>query len=115
MLIKYFDFLQFLLEIQSCEKSDEDNSSGEKPKLTNYVICFLISSVIVVFLTKTTKIGLWDTTSTSLQYLFRQLKPPCDGPSNELSQSTFAYSDLLLFTSPLRILKNVSEMLSRIN
>ena len=29
MLIKYFDFLQFLLEIQSCEKSDKDNSSGE--------------------------------------------------------------------------------------
>ena len=41
---------------------------------------------------------------TSLKYLFWQIKWPCRSPVNELFQSTFVYSDLLLFTSPLMIL-----------
>ena len=40
MLKLYFYYLQFL-KIQSCEKSVKYKSSGEYPKLTNYVIFFL--------------------------------------------------------------------------
>ena len=50
MLNLFFYFLKFPLKIQSCEKSVEDKSSGEQPKLTNYVICFLLFSVIVKIL-----------------------------------------------------------------
>ena len=42
MLKLYFYFLQFLLKIQSCEKSVKDKSFGEKPKPANYVIFFAI-------------------------------------------------------------------------
>ena len=47
MLKLYFYFLQFLQKIRSCEKSVEDKSAGEQPKLTNYVIYFLLSYIFV--------------------------------------------------------------------
>ena len=39
--------LQFLLKIQSFEKSVVFKSAGEQPKLTNYKIWFLLFGVIV--------------------------------------------------------------------
>ena len=47
MLKLDFYFLQFLLKIQSCEKSVKDLNSGEEPKLINYAICFLLYCIIV--------------------------------------------------------------------
>ena len=47
MLNLYFYFLQFLLKIEICEKRFKDKSSGEQPKLTSYVIRFLLFCVIV--------------------------------------------------------------------
>ena len=43
MLKFYFYFLQ----IHTFEKSDKDQSFGEQKKLTNHLICFLLSSVVV--------------------------------------------------------------------
>ena len=40
MLKLYFYFLQFLLQIQSCEGSVKHGDSGEQPKLISYLICF---------------------------------------------------------------------------
>ena len=52
---------------------------------------------------------------TFLMYLLWQLKEPSDSPFNELSlMSTVAYSDLIIFTSPRRILQSVLKLLSRI-
>ena len=50
-----------------------------------------------------------------MKYFYCQINEPPDSPFNELSESTFAYSDLLLFTSPLRILWSGSKLFSRIN
>ena len=47
MLKLYFYFLQIVLKIQSCQKSAENKSSVDLSKLTNYVICFLLSFVFV--------------------------------------------------------------------
>ena len=48
MLNLYFYFLQFLLKIQSCEKSvKNENEAMEKRKVTSFVKCFLLSRVIV--------------------------------------------------------------------
>ena len=47
MLKLYFYFSPFFLKIQSCEKSVKYKSSGEKPKLKNYAICFMLSVIIV--------------------------------------------------------------------
>ena len=57
MLDLYFYFLQFLLKIQSCEKSVKDKSSGEQPKLTSYVICFLLFASLTRLFTETAKIS----------------------------------------------------------
>ena len=62
--------MQFLLKIESCKKGVKDESSGEQPKLTNYVICFLLFCVIVkIFLTETAKISQY---SQCLHSLFTQ-------------------------------------------
>ena len=114
MLKLNFYFLQFLLKVQSCEESAKDKSSGEKPKLTNYVICFCYLASLSRFFTKTAKLSqysqclhslftqLWDAVFFFFEVLI--LCEPCGSPFNKLSQSTFVYSDLLLFTSPVKFL-----------
>ena len=86
MLNLYFYILQFLPRIQSCEKSDKDESFKEKAKPTSYVVCFLLCSVIVKILRKLRKLvnirnacivyllNFGTQFSTSSNYLFWQMK-----------------------------------------
>ena len=50
MLNFYFLFLNFYLKNQIRENSVKDKNSGEEPKLTINVICFLLSCILVIIL-----------------------------------------------------------------
>ena len=47
MLKLNFYFLQLVPKIHTFGESDKDESSGEKQKLTNYVICFMLFCIFV--------------------------------------------------------------------
>ena len=86
MLKLYFYFLQFLVKIQICEKSVEDKSSGELPKLTNCNLFLAILHLCQDFLRKLPNLvniryacmvyllNFGMRFSTSLKYLFWPIK-----------------------------------------
>ena len=109
-------FSEKVLKINNFGKSDKDKSFGEQAKPTNYLIFFAILCLCQDFLWKLPKLVIIRNAcivyllnfgtrfSTSLKYLFWQMKEPCGSRFNELSQKTFVYSNLL-FTPPLRVCK----------